>query len=357
MDDERGETTRLDQAELSDAVECRYYGRDFSADEMALLRTLIATDPQPTRAALAREFCRPTGWLKPDGGLKDMMAKVAMLAMHRDGRITLPPPTGKQGRPKPVVFGPGTEPPLFPSPTCLDEVRPLEIRTVVRNTREGALWNEFVARYHYLGYTRLVGAQMRYAIHDRTGLPLAMLGFSTAAWKLAPRDRHIGWTPELRRKNLHLVVDNPRFLILAMDHNPEPRLHNSGAHAPETARRLGCAVQHRAVLIETFVETPRHTGAVYRASGWKLVGTTQGRGRYDTERKSTNPRKTSGSEHSGETGNGSSTGDLLIPKSPHQRTVTLNLAPISKCLIHKLLMHFIISYSQRVIPIPESDDS
>ena len=69
-------------------------------------------------------------------------------------------------------------------------------------TREGRLWNEFVARYHYLGYKTLVGAQMRYAVHDRNGWPVAMLGFSTAAWKLAPRDRFIGWTPELREKNL-----------------------------------------------------------------------------------------------------------------------------------------------------------
>ena len=116
---------------MTGAIECRYYGRDFTADEMALLRALIAADPQPTRAALSREFCRRIGWLKPDGGLKDMMAKVTMLAMHRDGVITLPPPRGRQGRPKPIVFGPDTEPPLFPAPTTLDEVRPLDFRTLV----------------------------------------------------------------------------------------------------------------------------------------------------------------------------------------------------------------------------------
>ena len=138
----------------------------------------------------------------------------AMLAMHRDGVIVLPSPKGRQYRPKPIVFGPDTEPPLFPPPTTLDEVRPLEMRPVVRDTREGRLWNEFVARYHYLGYKTLVGAQIRYAVHDRNGWPLAMLGFSTAAWKLAPRDNFIGWTPQLREKNLPLVVDNPRFLIL-----------------------------------------------------------------------------------------------------------------------------------------------
>ncbi len=45
------------------------------------------------------------------------------------------------------------------------------------------------------------------------------------------------------------------------------------------------------VLTETFVETPRYTGAVYRASGWTYVGTTQGRGRYDRDKLYDRPRK------------------------------------------------------------------
>ena len=45
------------------------------------------------------------------------------------------------------------------------------------------------------------------------------------------------------------------------------------------------------VLIETFVETPRYTGAVYRASGWIHVGATQGRGRYDRDRQFDKPKK------------------------------------------------------------------
>ena len=45
------------------------------------------------------------------------------------------------------------------------------------------------------------------------------------------------------------------------------------------------------MLIETFVETPRYTGAVYRASGWTRVGTPQGRGRYDRDRQFGKPKK------------------------------------------------------------------
>ena len=39
------------------------------------------------------------------------------------------------------------------------------------------------------------------------------------------------------------------------------------------------------------VQTPRYTGAVYKASGWIPVGTTQGRGRYDRYTKRAQPRK------------------------------------------------------------------
>ena len=272
-------------------TECRYYGREFTTDEMALLRELIAGPPALNRHALSKEFCRRIGWHKPDGGLKDMMARVTMLAMHKDGLITLPPPKRPRPPARPSSSDPTPNRRSSRRLTTLEEVRPIEMRIVVRGTREGRLWNEFVARYHYLGYKTLVGAQMRYAVHDRDGRPLAMLGFSTAAWKLAPRDRFIGWTPQLREKNLPLVVDNPRFLIL-----PWIDIPNLGSHVLAILRRRlpeDWTERYGAtpVLIETFVETPRYTGAVYRASGWIHVGTTQGRGRYDRYNRYDKPRK------------------------------------------------------------------
>ena len=99
MVDVRGTQARpVNDAGMTGEVECRYYGRDFTTGEMALLRALIAASPPPNRYALSKEFCRRIGWVKPDGGLKDMMARVTMLAMHRDGLITLPPPRWGPGR-------------------------------------------------------------------------------------------------------------------------------------------------------------------------------------------------------------------------------------------------------------------
>ena len=48
---------------MTGEIECHYCGRDFTVGEMALLRTLIAAEPQSSRAALSREFCRRIGWL------------------------------------------------------------------------------------------------------------------------------------------------------------------------------------------------------------------------------------------------------------------------------------------------------
>ena len=100
-----------------------------------------------------------------------------------------------------------------------------------------------------LGYRTLVGTQMHYAVHDRKGWPLAMLGFSTAAWKFAPRDTFIGWTPQLREKNLPLVVDNPMFL------DRGPRRDATLAPAKATCRPR--VADHRRTRLRSSLEDRR----------------------------------------------------------------------------------------------------
>ena len=155
----------------------------------------------------------------------------------------------------------------------------------MRGTREGKLWNEVVARYHDLGYKTLVGARMRYVVHDQKGWPLAMLGFSTAAWKHAPRNNFTGWTPEKREKNLPLVVDNPRFLIL-----PWIEIPNFGSHILAIVRcRLPGDWTERYNITPVLIETPRFKGATPE----KLVRTL-GKPKPGKAKTATKPRRSKG---------------------------------------------------------------
>ncbi|MCH8939828.1 MAG: DUF4338 domain-containing protein [Chloroflexi bacterium] len=160
---------------------------------------------------------------------------------------------------------------------------PLEFRPV-DTPGDSSLWNELIERYHYLKYNPLPGAQIRYLLFHGSYL-LAALGFSAAAWKVAPRDRFIGWDEGQRRRNLHLIVNNSRFLIL-----PWVKVRNlaSGILAA-AAKRLGHDWTQRygyePVLLETFVERSRFRGTCYRAANWIHVGETQGRGKLDSRHR------------------------------------------------------------------------
>ena len=105
------------------------------------------------------------------------------------------------------------------------------------------------------------------------GLDHRNVGFSIAARKLATRDRFIGRTPELWERNLPIVIDNPRFLIL-----PWIVILNLGSHILSLVRRQPSdnwtdRFYVPPALIETFVETARFAGALYKASGRTRVGT------------------------------------------------------------------------------------
>ena len=143
-----------------------------------------------------------------------------------------------------------------------------------------ALWNEYIDRYHYLGYRPLPGAQLRYFIKSDDQV-LALLGFGAAAWKTAPRDSYIDWDAETRKRNLHLIVNNARFLIL-----PWVRSRNlASTILSMVSRRIVSdwreKYNYEPVLLETFVEKERFQGTCYKAANWIYVGDTQGRGKLD----------------------------------------------------------------------------
>lgn len=145
-------------------------------------------------------------------------------------------------------------------------------------------------RCHYLGYSAMSGAQMRYQVFAGEQL-VACISFGASAWKLKDRERFIGWQDFERRKNLQFVVNNARFLIL-------PWIRSKGLASKILAlcaRQLPADWQKRygytPVLLETFVETVRHRGTCYKAANWVNVGQTTGRGKKSTSHRQLIPVK------------------------------------------------------------------
>ena len=267
----------------------QYCGRLFSPADIETIRRFLAAQPDLSRARLSRLVCQALGWYKPDGGLKDMSCRVALLRMQKDGLLTLPAPRQCQGTRQPrITFTANTA--TGPAITAPVQALPeIQLQTV-NNKKQGQLWREYMHRYHYLGYTPLPGAQIRYLATAGNHL-LALLGFGAAAWKIAPRDQFIGWNPEQRQKNLHLVVNNARFLILpwiTSKNLASKLLALAARRLPEDWRqRYG----YRPLLLETFVETQRFPGTCYKAANWLHVGQTQGRGKLDVRNISPLPPK------------------------------------------------------------------
>jgi hypothetical protein len=265
----------------------RYCGRDFTLGEIDLIRELL-TVPEMNRARLSREVCERLGWRRDNGALKDMSCRVALLRMHTDGLISLPPPRN----PKPVTYRSYPhleqavlEPAIIPSV----DLATLTVEPVL-TTADSRLWNTYIERHHYLGHQLMPGAQLRYFVRA-AGHIIAALGFGASAWKVKPRDQLIGWTAEQRQRNLHLVVNNARFLIL-----PWIRCKNLASRILAlVSRRLPddwhARYAYRPVLLETFVEKPRFTGTCYKAANWQRLGDTQGRGKLDTLHRHDQPIK------------------------------------------------------------------
>lgn len=267
----------------------RYSGRFFSRQEIQQIRNIIQGRPETNRQQLSYRVCEVFDWRKPDGNLKDMSCRVALLRMHREGLIELPAPRHKVN---PCRSFAQRTPQAEPGPLLEAVVHELnELRLEMVDRKSSALWNEYIDRYHYLGYKPLPGAQLRYFAYAGERL-VGLLGFGAAAWKTKPRDEWIGWSRAQRHRNLGGVVNNARFLI-----PPWVRVASLASKLLSMASRVLPAdweerYGYRPVLLETFVEKERFTGTCYRAANWSCVGQTQGRGKLGDNRLGQVPIKT-----------------------------------------------------------------
>jgi len=137
--------------------------------------------------------------------------------------------------------------------------------------------DELIASRHNLKNATLVGEQLRYVFSDPNDQWLALPGWNAAAYHLKGRDSWLGWSDEQRRRRLHLLAHNARFLLLTAP-GPLPNLASR-------ALTLCCArlcedwlatYGHPVLVVESFVDAQLFRGTAHKAAGWHALGATAG---------------------------------------------------------------------------------
>lgn len=264
-------------------------GRDLSAE---LLQRLQQQAGGLSLRALGRWLCEALGLVGPSGQPQVSVAVQMLRTLIKRGVLSL------VGRPAPccsrtpeLAIPAPKSPDLASITSSIEELGPIQLIPVPsRWSRDYRLWRHLLQTHHYLGAGPLCGHQLRYLIKSTHGY-VGAAAFSAAARRVAGRDQWIGWEEATRRENLHLIVNQSRFLIL-----PSVKVEHLASHvlAQMTARlaedwqaRYG----YRPVLVESFVELSRYQGTCYQAANWQAIGLTAGRGRQDTAHEAKLARK------------------------------------------------------------------
>jgi len=237
-----------------------YRRKSVSKQDIKTINEIIEASPGKSRRFISQEVCRAWDWRQPNGILKDMVCRSLLLILDSEGFIKLPPrkftpPNPLANRKKPAEVDVDRTPVVSP----LADLFPIKLKSV-RRTRFEKIFNGLVSEYHYLGYTQPVGENLKYIAfsNDR---PIACLAWGSAPWYIGARDRFIGWSKEVREKNLHLIANNLRFLILPWV-------------------QVSCLASYLLAL-----NTERYRGTCYKADNWLCVGQTTGQGKLSKSRQ------------------------------------------------------------------------
>jgi hypothetical protein len=261
-----------------------FNGRAFSPTELKLIQEVCSDFGALGRTEISRTVCELLEWKRLTGRLKNHECRLLLERLEQRGWLQLPAvrDLGRRG-PRIVEASPEGEAEAELQGS-VGSFLPLRLEVVAAGAEgPSRRWRELVERYHYLGCRVPVGAHLRYLVRSERcpQRVLACLLWTSAAWKMAARDRWIGWNDAQRRRNLPFVVNQSRFLIL-----PWIRIRGLASKilslsARQLPRDWEPRYGYRPVLLETLVEAERFRGTCYRAANWIGLGRTQGRGRMD----------------------------------------------------------------------------
>jgi uncharacterized protein DUF4338 len=259
-----------------------FCGRQFSNAELQLICEVVKRYAGLSRMELAHTVCELLRWQRRGGGLKARECREFLELLDSQAVVRLPPkrPTKPVGSRTRVPVSAAGE----PAAALQGKVGAFEpiVLEPVQSEPQRLLFRELVGRHHYLGHAVAFGAHVRYLFYSGNQV-LGAMQFSSPAWRMAVRERWIGWDEPARRGNLQRVVNQSRFLIL-----PWVRIANLASVVLSRAlQRLRRDWEARygvePLLVETLVDESRYSGHCYRAANWIRLGQTTGRGRMDRE--------------------------------------------------------------------------
>jgi hypothetical protein len=258
-------------------------GRLVTEVEVNEIRMLLHEHSSWNRSRLSRELCGRWNWQRPDGQMKDMACRELLRKLESRTLIKLPPRQcpgpGRISEIKPVDID------QSPVSCPLSDIKPVSIVNARDCIEHEKAFNYLVKEYHYLSFGRTVGQNMKYLILERNKRILGCLLFGAAAWKTEARDHWIGWPTDVRERNLGLLCNNTRFLILDWVKVPHLASHALGACLRRLPRDWKCRYGTDIAMVETFVDTTRYAGTCYKAANWIKIGQTKGRSRQDRDRE------------------------------------------------------------------------
>jgi hypothetical protein len=268
-----------------------FCGREVKPEELDLIRQITRDFSTLSLTELAFTVCELLEWRRPNGGLKSPECYAFLQALHERGWLPWLSIQPKKLRPRSTEWDEQSDA-QAPLTDPIGSYLPVQLK-LIDNIDDRRLFRQYIQRYHYLGYKVPYGAQLRYFVRSlQPPCPvMACLLFTSAAWKMAPRDAHIGWSLATRQVNLPMIVNNSRFLILPWVKVPNLASHILSLAARQLPRDWLAAYCARPVLLETLVDGTRYHGGCYRAANWTEVGLTQGRGRMDRYNTAQGERK------------------------------------------------------------------
>ena len=252
-----------------------FFGKRLTRRQISDIQEVVGTFPKLSRNELGQTICEHLRWQTHAGRNRIQLALRLLEELERLSILTLPPKQhAGRGPQAPLRPGPRSAPqPAIAGP--LAALTPLRLE-VVSAPEAVAKWNEFVERYHPLGYRHPLGQNLRYFLLDRDQRTLGCLLFDFAAVRLACRDEWLGWQTQAHRKYLHLVLRNARYLLFPWVSVPHLASHALGLAVRQLPHDWQRAHGSRPVLCETYVDPHKHRGTCYLAAGWECLGLTTG---------------------------------------------------------------------------------